>query len=106
MAKMTVKPSHNNKKTEVSGENTKIHIHEYVLLVFILVLVCCSIMQIVENKKNAENSCVTVVDQLKEMISGNDNTIEELRDTLKDELLIRADVVAERLARNEELDGK
>ena len=69
-------------------------VNHAVLFIFVIVLILCTLLQFALNRKNAENSCLLVLNQVKELLTENENNLRQLQDTLKDEYIIRAKMVA------------
>ena len=65
------------------------------LLIFLFLFIGCSLLQYANNGQNAQKSCGLMLDQMKELITENERSFQQLEDTLKDEYTIRANVAAD-----------
>ncbi len=68
------------------------------LLIFLFLFIGCSFLQFADNRQNAQESCGLMLDQLKELITENESSFQQLEDTLKDEYTIRANIAADYIA--------
>ena len=68
------------------------------LLIFLFLFIGCSLLQFADNRQNAQESCGLMLDQLKELITENESSFQQLEDTLKDEYTIRANIAADYIA--------
>lgn len=66
-----------------------------VIFIFLFLFVGCSFLQLADNRQNAQESCGLLLDQLKELIKEDENSLLQLEDTLKDEYTIRANIAAD-----------
>ena len=65
------------------------------LLIFLFLFIGCSLLQYANNGQNAQKSCGLMLDQMKELITENERSFQQLEDTLKDEYTIRANIAAD-----------
>lgn len=70
-----------------------------VLLVMVLLFLGCTVLQFCDNRKNAMNTCGIMVDQLRETIQENEENLDQLQETLKNEYLVRAVMAADYIDR-------
>ena len=59
------------------------------LLIFLFLFIGCSLLQFANNRQNAQKSCGLMLDQMKELITENERSFQQLEDTLKEEYTIR-----------------
>ena len=74
-------------------------INGLVAIVFVLILLGSSVIQTVSNQKNAEQTCSMITDQLKDIIAENNKSIDIFMQSLKEEYIIRAELVSDMLDR-------
>ena len=65
------------------------------LLIFLFLFIGCSLLQYANNGQNAQKSCGLMLDQMKELITENERSFQQLEDTLKEEYTIRANIAAD-----------
>lgn len=65
------------------------------LLIFLFLFIGCSLLQFANNRQNAQKSCGLMLDQMKELITENERSFQQLEDTLKEEYTIRANIAAD-----------
>ena len=65
------------------------------LLIFLFLFIGCSLLQYANNGQNAQKSCGLMLDQMKELITENERSFQQLEDTLKEEYTIRANISAD-----------
>ena len=52
------------------------------LLIFLFLFIGCSLLQYANNGQNAQKSCGLMLDQMKELITENERSFQQLEDTL------------------------
>ena len=65
------------------------------LMILLFLFIGCSLLQYANNGQNAQKSCGLMLDQMKELITENERSFQQLEDTLKDEYTIRANIAAD-----------
>lgn len=65
------------------------------LLIFLFLFIGCSLLQFANNRQNAQKSCGLMLDQMKELITEDERSFQQLEDTLKEEYTIRANIAAD-----------
>ena len=68
--------------------------------VFLILLVFCIVLQILQNRRSALTTCSMMLDQVEELVTQNDDNLVILQEALKEGYLIRARVAAEAIARS------
>lgn len=68
------------------------------LLIFLFLFIGCSLLQFANNRQNAQKSCGLMLDQMKELITEDERSFQQLEDTLKEEYTIRANIAADYIA--------
>ena len=70
-------------------------IYLIVALVFLVILLGSVGMQIVMNRRSAQQKCSLVIDQIRDVVASNDQDVQVLTSTLKDDYLVRTTMLAE-----------
>lgn len=73
------------------------HINSLVAIIFVLILVGSTVLQIISNKQNAEKTCSMIAGQLEDIVAETNSSVEALTQTLKEEYTIRARMVCDGL---------
>lgn len=78
------------------------NIHMIILAAFVFVLTVSVGLQVMINKRNAESSSSIIMDQLEDVIVDNEDSVRTLMTMLKDEYMIRAQLLSDTIERDGE----
>ena len=70
-------------------------IHGIVWLVYIFVLLGSFLLLVESNRKGAQTACSIILDQMEEVIVDNEENLDTLMDTMKEEYIIRATLLSD-----------